>query len=198
LIDSSALQPSEIISRPIETRQRYLIGPSRVTSNGKEQRYGIASGLLSGFGGFVARLSAIMITSSGAATVNAFCRRTFALPADNDIIKSWPASVDKNRIQGHTNGRRQKAQRPEAIASFLCAAPLKGSRAAAWPRLSQAVSTHCKTRIAERFDGVSPRLLAQNLTGLLWILLSLAVRPFPPASASSAQSAKLRASLHSS
>ncbi|MGA9486082.1 MAG: hypothetical protein WBV25_03260, partial [Methylocella sp.] len=24
-----------------------------------------------------------------------------------------------------------------------------------------------------------PRLLAQNVTGLLWILLSLAVRPFP-------------------
>jgi hypothetical protein len=56
LIDQARFKPSEIIlaANP-KHGSRYLIGPSRVTSDGKEQRYGIASGLLGGFGGFVAR-----------------------------------------------------------------------------------------------------------------------------------------------
>jgi hypothetical protein len=56
LIDQARFKPGEIIlaANP-KHGSRYLIGPSRVTSDGKEQRYGIASGLLGGFGGFVAR-----------------------------------------------------------------------------------------------------------------------------------------------
>jgi hypothetical protein len=36
-----------------------------------------------------------------------------------------------------------------------------------------------QTRIAERFDAVAPRLLAQNVTGPLHYLLLFAVRPLP-------------------
>jgi len=48
-----------------------------------------------------------------------------------------------------------------------------------WPRISQVRFEILQTRIAERFDAVAPRLLAQNVTGPLYFLLLLAVRPFP-------------------
>src|SRR5205807_8431354 len=55
-IAQARFKPSEIVRAADSTYgSRYLIGPSRVTPDGKEQRYGIASGLLGGFGGFVAR-----------------------------------------------------------------------------------------------------------------------------------------------
>jgi hypothetical protein len=60
LITQARFKPSEIVlAADSRHGSRYLIGPSRViddgTADGKEQRYGIASGLLGGFGGFVAR-----------------------------------------------------------------------------------------------------------------------------------------------
>ncbi len=48
-----------------------------------------------------------------------------------------------------------------------------------WPRISQDSFEKLQTRIAGRFDGVAPRLLAHNVTGPLYYLLWLAVRPFP-------------------
>jgi hypothetical protein len=47
------------------------------------------------------------------------------------------------------------------------------------PRISQARFEILQTRVAVRFDAAAPRLLAQNVTGPLRVLLSLAVRPFP-------------------
>ena len=182
LIDQARFKPSEIIlAADPKHGSRYLIGPSRVTSNGKEQRYGIASGLLSGFGGFVARLFRDHDYQLGRRNCQRFLQTTFALPADNDIIKSWPASVDKTEFKAIQTDADKRRNAPEAY----CIIPLCGTAKAevvlpAWPRLSQARFDALQTRIAERFDGVAPRLLAQNLTGLLWILLSLAVRPFPP------------------
>jgi hypothetical protein len=76
LIDQARFKPSEIILAADKGHgSRYLIGPSRATSDGKEQRYGIASGLLGGFGGSSHGASAITISSSAAATVNASCRQ---------------------------------------------------------------------------------------------------------------------------
>jgi hypothetical protein len=181
LIDQARFKPSEVIlAADPKHGSRYLIGPSRVTSDGKEQRYGIASGLLSGFGGFVARTFRDHDYQLGRRNCQRFLRTTFALPADNDIIKCWQASVDKTEFKAIQTDADKRRNSPETY----CIIPLLGTAKAEvalpeWPRISQARFDALQTRIAERFDAVAPRLLAQNVTGLLWFLLSFAVRPFP-------------------
>jgi hypothetical protein len=179
LVEQARFKPSEIIlAADPKHGSRYLIGPSRTTSDGKEQRYGIASGLLSGFGGFVARSFRDHDFQLGRRNCQRFLQDTFALPPENEIIRRW--------IEGAGARSRPafKAIPSQDMPDAYPAIPLFGTAKAevvlpAWPRISQARFDILQTRIAERFDAVAPRLLAQNVTGLLYFLLLLAVRPFP-------------------
>jgi hypothetical protein len=176
LIAQARFKPSEIIhAADPKHGSRYLIGPSRVTPDGKEQRYGIASGLLGGFGGFVARSFRDHDFQLGRRNCQRFLQETFALPPANKIIASWPADVDKSKFTAI-----QTEEEPETYRII----PLFGTAKAevvlpAWPRISQIRFDILQARIAGRFDAVAPRLLAQNVTGPLYYLLLLAVRPFP-------------------
>ncbi|MGB6372998.1 MAG: hypothetical protein WBF22_06280 [Methylocella sp.] len=183
LIDQARFKPSEIILAA-EPKQgsRYLIGPSRViddgTPDGKEQRYGIASGLLGGFGGFVARSFRDHDFQLGRRNCQRFLQDAFALPPENEIIKGW---IDGAGARSH---RAFKAIPSQDMPDAYPIIPLFGTAKAevvllAWPRISQARFEKLQTRIAERFDAAAPRLLAQNVTGPLYFLLWLAVRPFP-------------------
>ncbi len=185
LIDQARFKPSEIVlAADPKHGSRYLIGPSRViddgTPDGKEQRYGIASSLLGGFGGFVARSFRDHDFQLGRRNCQRFLQETFALPPENKIIESWPADVDKSKFTAIQTEAEKKRNEPETY----CIIPLFGTAKAevvlpAWPRISQVRFEILQTRIAERFDAVAPRLLAQNVTGPLSFLLGLAVRPFP-------------------
>jgi hypothetical protein len=185
LIDQARFKPDEIVLAADQKHgSRYLIGPSRViddgTPDGKEQRYGIASGLLGGFGGFVARSFRDHDFQLGRRNCQRFLRTELALPADNGIIKSWPDGVDKSKFTAIQTEDDKKRNAPDTY----CIIPLLGTAKAevvlpAWPCISQARFEILQTRIAERFDAVAPRLLAQNVTGPLSFLLLLAVRPFP-------------------
>jgi hypothetical protein len=178
LIDQARFKPSEIISAANPKHgSRYLIGPSRVTSDGKEQLYGVASGLLGGFGGFVARSFRDHDFQLGRRNCQQFLRQSFALPAGNFIIENWRnAGVDIAKFQAV---RTQND--PE---TYYCIIPLYGTAKAEvvlpkWPRISQTRFESLQTRLAARFDAVAPRLLAQNFTGPLYFLFLLAVRPMP-------------------
>jgi hypothetical protein len=180
LIAQARFKPDEIIhAADPKHGSRYLIGPSRVTPDGKEQRYGIASGLLGGFGGFVARSFRDHDFQLGRRNCQRFLQETFALPPDNKIIESWPADVDKSKFTANQTDAEKK--RKEQTYRII---PLFGTAKAEvilppWPRISQVHFDVLQTRIAGRFDAVAPRLLAQNVTGLLKYLLWFAVRPFP-------------------
>ena len=178
LIDQARFKPDEII-RAADPKHgsRYLIGPSRVASDGKEQRFGIASGLLGGFGGFVARSFRDHDYQLGRRNCQRFLQTTLAFPADNPIIKSWAGKVTD---MGPYKALETLPNQPETY----CLIPLFGSARAevllpAWPQISQAGFDALQERIAERFDGVAPRLLGQYVTGVLWLLLWLAVKPLP-------------------
>ena len=179
LIDQARFKPSEIILAADKKHgSRYLISPSRVTPDGKEQRYGIASGLLSGFGGFLARSFRDHDFQLGRRNCQRFLRDAFALPPENEIIKGWIAGT------GARSHAAFKAIPSPEMPDAYPIIPLFGTANAevvllAWPRISQVHFDILRTRIAERFDAVAPRLLAQNLTGPLYFLIMLAVRPFP-------------------
>ncbi|MGH6800321.1 MAG: hypothetical protein ACRECZ_02710, partial [Methylocella sp.] len=195
LIDQARFKPGEIVlAANSKHGSRYLIGPSRVTTvkeetrdeDGKvimpkvekEERYGIASGLLSGFGGFVARSFRDHDFQLGRRNCQRFLQDTFALPPENDIIKRWIESARADSIAAF------KAIPSHDMPDAYSIIPLFGTAKAevvlpAWPRISQIRFDILQTRIAGRFDGVAPRLLAQNVTGPLYYLLLLAVRPLP-------------------
>ena len=183
LIAQARFKPSEIVlAADSKHGSRYLIGPSRViddgTPDGKEQRYGIASGLLGGFGGFVARSFRDHDFQLGRRNCQRFLQDAFALPPENEIIKGWIEGA------GARSHRAFKAIPSQDMPDAYPIIPLFGTAKAevvlpAWPRISQIRFEILQTRIAERFDAVAPRLLAQNVTGPLYFLLRLAVRPFP-------------------
>ncbi|MGH6836876.1 MAG: hypothetical protein ACREC9_15375 [Methylocella sp.] len=179
LIDQARFKPSEIVlAANAKQGSRYLIGPSRVTSDGKEQRYGIASGLLGGFGGFVARSFRDHDFQLGRRNCQRFLQDTFALPPENEMIKRW---MEGEGAHSHPTFMAIPSQDMPVAYPVI---PLFGTAKAevvlpAWPRITQARFDALQMRIGERFDAVAPRLLAQNVTGLLYVLLGLAVRPFP-------------------
>ncbi len=177
LIDQARFKPSELALAADPTHgSRYLIGPRRV-ENGKLQRYGIASGLLGGFGGFVARAFRDHDYQLGRQNCQTFLATNFALPADNDIINSWPALVERTNFEAL---RDPNAKPPEPSAYQLI--PLFGAakeplRLPAWPQISQAEFDALQERIAKRFDRVAPMLLQQNVRGVLGFLLGLVLKP---------------------
>ena len=132
LIDQARFKPSEIIlAADPKHGSRYLIGPSRVTSDGKEQRYGIASGLLGGFGGFVARAFRDHDYQLGRRNCQRFLQTAFALPADNGLIKSWHTNVDKTQFKAIRTEDEKKRNDPETYCIIpLCRYRRSGSRPA--------------------------------------------------------------------
>jgi hypothetical protein len=180
LIDQARFKPSEIIlAADRKHGSRYLIGPSRViddgTKNGKEQVYGIASGLLGGFGGFAARTFRDHDYQLGRRNCQQFLRQAFALPAGNPIVVNWKeAGVDITKF--HAIPREND---PE---TYYCIIPLFGTAKAEvalpdWPLLLQARFDTLQTHIAKRFDDVTPKLVAQNVKGFLGFLLRLPLKP---------------------
>jgi len=179
LIAQARFKPSEIVlAADSKHGSRYLIGPSRViddgTPDGKEQRYGIASGLLGGFGGFVARSFRDHDFQLGRRNCQRFLQDAFALPPENKIIKGW---IEGAGARSHP---AFKAIPSQDMSDAYPIIPLFGTAKAevvlpAWPRISQVSFDILQTRIARRFDAVAPGLLAQNVTGPLWILLRLAL-----------------------
>ncbi len=183
LIDQARFKPSEIVlAADSKHGSRYLIGPSRViddgTPHGEEQRYGIASGFLGGFGGFVARSFRDHDFQLGRRNCQRFLQDAFALPPENEIIKGW---IEGAGARAH---RAFKAIPSQDMQDAYPIIPLFGTAKAevvlaAWPRISQVRFEILQTRIAARFDAAAPRLLALNVTGVLYFLLLVAVRPFP-------------------
>jgi hypothetical protein len=187
LIDQARFKPEALaLAAMDEHASRYLIGPSRVVKdkdgnykkdkdgNDKAERYGIASGLLGGFGGFVARAFRDHDFQLGRRNCQRFLQTTFALPDNNPVIASWGPGVDKSKFEAiDTKAKTGKR---------YCLVPLFGSaqdevKLPEWPRLSQAEFDTLQQRIADRFDYVAPKLLDQNVKGFLGFLIGLVLLP---------------------
>src|SRR5262249_54971595 len=81
--------------------------------------------------------------------------------------------VDKTKFEAKSDTQGRK---------YYCLVPLYGSAAnevdlPRWPRIAQDEFETLQARIAQRFDYVAPKLLAQNVKGLLGFLLNLVLLP---------------------
>ena len=177
LIDQARFKPSELVLAADPTHgSRYLIGPRREL-DGELQRYGIASGLLGGFGGFVARAFRDHDYQLGRYNCKTFLETNFALPLENEIIKVWPDSVDRTKFEA-LRDPNAKPDEPTAYRLIPLFGPAKESiQLPLWPQISQADVDTLQERIAQRFDRVAPMLLQQNVRGILGFLLGLVLKP---------------------
>jgi len=178
LIDQARFKPSEIIgAADPNDGSRYLIAPSRVPDDGpdkgKEQRFGIASGLLGGFGGFVARAFRDHDFQLGRRNCQRFLEEHFNVPGDHDIIGHWPAGAREEFVTIGPDGGKKFSLIP------LCGSARPKVALDPWPRISKQNFEALQRRIAERFDAVAPRLLEENFSGLLFWLLKIAVSNLP-------------------
>ena len=186
LIDQARFKPDALfLAADPDHASRYLIGPRRVADNDhdhmeqgygihREQRYGIASGLLGGFGGFVSRKFRDHDYQLGRRNCQWFLRDFFALPEGHEIFQSWEGLPDKERYRarrdsgstyyqlvpiGDDPDKKQKVELPE------------------WPKISEADFETLKVRLAQRFDYVAPKLVSQNVHGALGFLLNMLLWP---------------------
>jgi hypothetical protein len=175
LIDQARFKPSELaLAVDRDHGSRYLIGPHREIG-GATQRYGIASGLLGGFGGFVARSFRDHDYQLGRKNCRDFLLNDFAVSEKNAIVTSWPASVDKSLFVSPSG-----PDDPPGV--FYRLVPLYGTAwdeiaLPPWPQISERDLERLLTRIGQRFDAVAPALLRQNVRGLLGFLLGLVLKP---------------------
>jgi Patatin-like phospholipase len=173
LINQARFKPDELALAADATHgSRYLIGPQR-TIGDKRQRYALASGLLGGFGGFVARTFRDHDFQLGRRNCQWFLRTSFGLPDANPVVRSWAARVDRKRVEMVRTGNRP---------AHYGLVPLLGSAAPEvelppWPRISQAEFDKLQARIAQRFDRVAPLFIQQNVGGVLGFLLGLVLMP---------------------
>jgi hypothetical protein len=172
LIDQARFKPSQLALALDERHgSRYLIGPRR-----DGLRYAIASGLLNGFGGFVARAFRDFDFQLGRRNCQRFLQTSLAVDGDNPIVSSWGAKVEREKFRAPGDPGN-----PAGPASYVLI-PLYGSAAAEvllpdWPQITQTEFDTLQQRIGERFDAVAPALIQQNVGGLLGILFQIALLP---------------------
>ncbi len=142
-----------------DVANRFMISPSRQLAGGADARFPIASGLLGGFGGFVARSFRDHDFQLGRRNCQRFLQTTFALPPVNPIIQSSYA-----RVSDDSAFLVADPARPEDITARQVI-PLLGEAAsevkeAAWPRITQADLDRILGRLGTRLGRVASRLLS--------------------------------------
>jgi hypothetical protein len=173
LIAQARFKPSELfLAGNEEHASRYLIGPRRVPEEGpprnpakddpQKEAFGIASGLLHGFGGFLAREFRDHDFQLGRRNCQRFLADTFALPPNSKMFPpAWVAAYgDRPEYQAsklNNDGSR-----------WLRIIPLVGEAAKevptpVWPRLDDKEFEKVIDRMGSRFRAVVTALSKQNL-----------------------------------
>jgi len=177
LIDQARFKPDALaIAANPDYGSRFLISPSRVVGT-RNFPYGIASGLLGGFGGFISGRFRDHDFRLGRRNCQQFLRTSFVAPENHRIFGNWVKAAGPEFVA-------KQVQNPDkSETKFYPLIPLYGDAAhdvdaCDWPRLTQTEFEELMTAIAARFDYVAPKLLdAQNLNSVLKGVLKLSLSP---------------------
>jgi hypothetical protein len=155
LIDQARFKPAELFpAMNPDDSSRFLIVPDRstkdpITKKDVEQRYAIACGLLSGFGGFLDETFRAHDFQLGRRNCQEFLRSTFGLPVTNKLV----APLNGRQAFALAGGAAGYVIVPR-LGDALPEVPLPP-----WPRISQADFETLMTRIKGRLDKVAPRFV---------------------------------------
>lgn len=171
LIDQARFKFVELAEAQSEgVASRYLVAPSRPAanadgSNNASLRTGInaiATGMLGGFGGFVAEKLRAHDYKLGRRNCQLFLKEHFALPEDNPLMQGASGA---GRVATTTPGLR-------ANISYFPLIPLVGTAAQPidrpdWPRIDDAMIARLMRAAERRLDRIVPVLLSDEMSGLL-------------------------------
>jgi len=176
LINQVRFKPSELVlaADPVHG-SRFLIGPKRIVADEKEERYAIASGLLGGFGGFLAHSFRDHDFQLGRRNCQRFLQKTFALPDENPLNRNWPDQNLKEIFKIPPGPGDENTD-------FYPIIPLFGSARDEislqnWPQICHSDIEKLLERIGDRFDRIAPALINSNIKGFLGFLFQLPLKP---------------------
>jgi hypothetical protein len=149
LIDQARFKPAELVPA-IDPRNhsRFLIAPER-DADGVEQRYKIACGLLTGFGGFLDEKFRAHDFQLGRRNCQEFLRSIFGLPASNKIVAP---------LDGRPAFQLVRDAEKYAIVPRLSDA-LPEVALPEWPRMSDADLGVLMKRVKGRLGKLAPRFV---------------------------------------
>lgn len=161
LIDQARFKPDELLpALDPDNSSRFLIAPER-NIGGVEQRYKIACGLLSGFGGFLDEAFRAHDFQLGRRNCQQFLRATFGLPAGNRIVAA---------LQDEAAFRLADGAEEYAIVPLLGDA-LPEVALPPWPRMSEADFALLMRRVKGRFETLAPHFVQAQTTSRFFRLL---------------------------
>ena len=136
---------------------RFMISPSRQLEGGEvDARFPISSGLLGGFGGFVARSFRDHDFQLGRRNCQQFLKTAFVLPPTNHVIQASYAAVGP--AGGTADASTDAVMERQVIPLFGDAAcEVKNM---AWPRITQGELDHILQRLGIRLRKVAAKLLS--------------------------------------
>ena len=138
------------------------------------QRYGIASGLLGGFGGFITRAFRDHDFQLGRRNAQYFLKNFFTLPSSDALFKAW----SRTAVNAAANAARDSATGDDGFRLIpICGSAYPEVQLTEWPRMSQAQFETLMTRIARRLDTLAPAVIQQSVTGILQAALRLLLAP---------------------
>ncbi len=136
---------------------RFMISPSRQLEGcDVDARFPISSGLLGGFGGFVARSFRDHDFQLGRRNCQQFLKTAFVLPPTNHVIQASYASV---RAAADPNTGSTDAVADRQVIPLLGDAA-REVKDVTWPRITQADLDHILQRLGTRLSKVAARLLS--------------------------------------
>lgn len=165
----------EIVAAMELSYSRFLIAPRRYDKDGNAQRYGIACGLLGGFGGFLSERFRAHDYQLGRLNCQRFLAQYFALPEGYRIVQQGYQGLDESR-------QKDFACSPAGITSRplipLVGAAKADVEALPWPRVLRSEVEEMVSRAMVRANALVPRLLEQQMRaplvkGLIRLLWSL-------------------------
>ncbi|OEC93564.1 hypothetical protein [Rhizobium sp. YK2] len=146
---------------------RFLISPHRTAPDGTEEAYAIASGLLGGFGGFLAEAFREHDYQLGRRNCQKFLTDSFGLFEGNDIIKAWPDAARANAaFRGAVINEKQIYQIIPLFGDALPEVPYPK-----WPQIGDDVLGDLQKAIELRLGKLADALVAQK--GPTWLLRRL-------------------------
>lgn len=157
LKNQARFKPEEIVlAQDPKVFSRFLIAPTRKKLDPDKQEFAIASGLLGGFGGFLARDFRAHDFMLGRRNCQQFLRRRFVLGETNALFSEWAQNPDlRRRYRIEENGD-----------GFFPVIPLVGTADTEvgepdWPKYPQDMLDPLRDELEQRVGKVLDRLVRQ-------------------------------------
>lgn len=170
MINQARFKPDELAAALKEdVYSRYLIAPRRRDAGGVLQPFGIACGLLGGFGGFLAECFRAHDYQLGRRNAYFFLRDSLAMPLDNKVIESgYGPRAQIGAFQSRSASSPAAAGKAEYQLIPLLGSAAIEPPAPTWPRVAAGVVDALIPRAQSRAEALIARVKTAQGFSSLW------------------------------